>query len=190
MKLSRRGKRTKCAKRTKRTKRFKLNRNTKKKFRQYKRKNTYRKHSYKLRKNKRVMRGGKENILDEKKSLTYKSFFFNLTNNFEITLDYLGGSKRGDVVTYGFKLTMKKEGDDDKFEVTFHVKEENDILKFTIQYNIPQKFDVPDVKESKDKFVTVFSGGKNLKFPLSSQKNNEFFKLLKKKWKKKLMVYY
>jgi hypothetical protein len=55
MKLSRRVKRTKCAKRTKR---FKLNRNTKKQFRQYKRKNTYRKHSHKLRKNKRVMRGG------------------------------------------------------------------------------------------------------------------------------------
>jgi hypothetical protein len=52
MKLSRRGKRTKCAKR------FKLKRNTKKQFRQYKRKNTYRKRSHKLRKSKRVMRGG------------------------------------------------------------------------------------------------------------------------------------
>ena len=61
MKLSRRGKRTKRTKRTKctkRTKNIKCRRNTKKQFRQYKCKNTYRKHSHKLRKNKRVMSGG------------------------------------------------------------------------------------------------------------------------------------
>ena len=59
MKLSRRGKRTKC---TKRTKNIKCRRNTKRHLNKYKRKNTYRKHSHKLRKNKRVMRGGVENF--------------------------------------------------------------------------------------------------------------------------------
>jgi len=75
MKLSRRGKRTKCAKRTKR---FKLKRNTKKQFRQYKRKNTHRKHSHKLRKNKRVMRGGEVSILD----------LLDKTNNKTVNLRY------------------------------------------------------------------------------------------------------
>ena len=177
MKLSRRGKRTK---RTKRTKNIKCRRNTKRHLNKYKRKNTYRKHSHKLRKNKRVMRGGEgENILDEKKSLTYKSFFFNLTNNFEITLDYLGGRKSSSGAIYDFKLTMKKEGDDDKFEVTFNVTQVKQNLVFTIQYYRPKDFDVPDVKQSKDKFVTVVSGEKKLEFPLSSRKNNDFFKLLK-----------
>ena len=72
MKLSRRGKRTKCAKRTKR---FKLKRNTKKQFRQYKRKNTHRKHSHKIIKNKRVMRGGEEIVV------------LDLANN-EVELEY------------------------------------------------------------------------------------------------------
>jgi hypothetical protein len=77
MKLSRRGKRTKCAKRTKRTKRtknIKCRRNTKRHLNKYKRKNTYRKHSHKLRKNKRVMRGGEENVnaVYSKKSVNLK----------------------------------------------------------------------------------------------------------------------
>jgi hypothetical protein len=86
MKLSRRVKRTKC---TKRTKRFKLKRNTKKQFRQYKRKNTYRKHSHKLRKNKRVMRGGVEKVYpvysEENVNLKYKtndSSFMNRARGF------------------------------------------------------------------------------------------------------------
>jgi len=99
MKLSRRGKRTKCAKR------FKLKKNTKKQFRQYKRKNTYRKHSHKLRKNKRVMRGGEgeyDFILDADSSkpgkpvynssglLTYRrdKAFTNKTKEFIMTLSY------------------------------------------------------------------------------------------------------
>jgi hypothetical protein len=68
MKLSRRGKRTK---RTKRTKNIKCRRNTKRHLNKYRRKNTYRKHSHKLRKNKRVMRGGVENldVVYEKKNV-------------------------------------------------------------------------------------------------------------------------
>jgi hypothetical protein len=91
MKLSRRGKRTK------RTKRFKLKKNTKKQFRQYKRKNTYRKHSHKLRKNKRVMRGGVPifELLDENKNKT-------------VNLRY---KKQGELFdnTGDFTLTEKKE---------------------------------------------------------------------------------
>jgi hypothetical protein len=55
-----------------RTKRFKIKINTKKQCRQYKRKNTHRKHSHKLRKNKRVMWGGVNDVLLETKSVTLK----------------------------------------------------------------------------------------------------------------------
>lgn len=136
------------------------------------------------------MRGGEGEIIwSQKPSLTYKGFLFNSTNNFEITLEYTGSevNLRKNVATYIFKLTMKKEGDNEKFEVTFHVKEENNILKFTINYTNPISFDVPDVKESKDKFVTVFSNKKKLEFPLSSIKNNDFFKLLKEKMNTKVI---
>ena len=70
MKLSRRIKNAKRTKRTKRTKRknhTKLRRKTKQQFRQYRRKNTYHKHSHKLKQNKRVHRGGEgENLLSNR----------------------------------------------------------------------------------------------------------------------------
>ena len=70
MKLSRRIKNAKRTKRTKRTKRknhTKLRRKTKQQFRQYRRKNTYHKHSHKLKQNKRVHRGGEgKKLLDDK----------------------------------------------------------------------------------------------------------------------------
>ena len=107
MKLSSRGKRTKRTKCTKRTKNIKCRRNTKRHLNKYKRKNTYRKHSHKLRKNKRVMRGGAEILLNKKLFLTYNSSFFNSTNNFEITLEFVGGGNINGVVICVFKSESK-----------------------------------------------------------------------------------
>lgn len=67
MKLSRRIKNAKRTKRTKRKNHTKLSRKIKQQFRQYRRKNTYRKHSHKLKQNKRVHRGGEgKKLLDDK----------------------------------------------------------------------------------------------------------------------------
>ena len=116
MKLSRRGKRTKCAKRTKR---FKLKRNTKKQFRQYKRKNTHRKHSRKLRKNKRVMRGGVENLnlavqLD---SLSNSELEYTTSDRFSKFKNFFGSLQKGNF-TVSLQLdegyTISETGQDNK----------------------------------------------------------------------------
>jgi hypothetical protein len=134
MKLSRRGKRTKCAKRTKR---FKLKRNTKKQFRQYKRKNTHRKHSHKLRKNKRVMRGGVPilELLDKNKTVNLKykkeDSFFSDTGDFTLSAEPFSkkeqkptpeptqGQCNGKEYSITFTLTRKK--DEKQFTISFKV---------------------------------------------------------------------
>ena len=193
MKLTRRGKHTKCTKRAKRTKRFKIKRNTKKQFRQYKRKNTHRKHSHKLKKNKRVMRGGEgEELLKKILNLTYNGFFFNSTGSFETSLIYTGKTKQCDLEStnteykmckYKFELTIKKKGS--SFKAFFTVKPNPNSYAITYSHTtVPstelKTFDVPEVKDSKDKIFTIKNTKKeNLNFPLSSQKNNDFFKELK-----------
>lgn len=126
MKLSRRGKRTKRTKRTKCTKRFKLKRNTKKQFRQYKRKNTYRKHSHKLRKNKRVMRGGDNvtiNLPNNNVELEYTTSDDSLMNKVR---GFLNKLQRGN-----FSYSISYDNDEDK-----QINQSNDV--FTREYETEQ----------------------------------------------------
>jgi hypothetical protein len=155
MKLSRRGKRTKCAKRTKR---FKLKRNTKKQFRQYKRKNTHRKHSHKLRKNKRVMRGGVEvypvyeNRSVNLKYKTYDSSFMNRARGFmdkfqegtfRALLSFDGGDKgnknKFDIGNSVFKNNYAVNGQKGTQYDNIVVFPENAEYHFTLMMNKEQK---------------------------------------------------
>ena len=137
MKLSRRGKRTKRTKRTKctkRTKNIKFRRNTKKQFRQYRCKNTYRKHSHKLRKNKRVMRGGGvpvpiRDLLDtnETVNLRYKKgdSFFSDTGEFKLSNE-------------NFSNEEPKQGYcfDKEYSITFTLTRQKDVKDFTISFKV------------------------------------------------------
>jgi len=200
MKLTRRGRCIKHTTRSKRTKCIKFRRNTKKQIRQYKRKNTHRKHSHKLRKNKRVMRGGEgEELLKKILNLTYNGFFFNSTGSFETSLIYTGKTKQCDLEStnteyemckYKFKLTIKRKGSIFEAFFTVEPKPNSNAITYsptTFSSNESKTFDVPEVKDSKDKIFTIKNTKKeNLKFPLSSQKNNDFFKELKEKMNDKV----
>jgi hypothetical protein len=178
MKLSRRGKRTKCAKRTKR---FKLKRNTKKQFRQYKRKNTYRKHSHKLRKNKRVMRGGVENVTLEYTTSDSFSKFKNLFGSLQKGTFTVELTFHGSLISETSKgnETMKSTLDHAVKMVNHQVNSINSTQTFQ-SYFIPETPDVynftlimkKDDKEFEVKFVVKV---KKYNFRLFKIKNPESY---------------
>ena len=179
MKLSRRGKRTK---RTKRTKNIKCRRNTKKQFRQYKRKNTYRKHSHKLRKNKRVMRGGVENfgVVYEKKNVELEyttsdmfSRFKNLLGrlqkvNFTVLLTYDSNEISDTIKTYKpmeYTFASMKETLASYFEDAQRAYDDNSKFKSTAGNAFKFKsFFIPDNPDTYEFTLTLYNTKDNKLF--------------------------
>jgi hypothetical protein len=188
MKLSRRGKRTK---RTKRTKRFKLKRNTKRHLNKYKRKNTYRKRSRKLRKNKRVMRGGEGNVVldlvNNKVELEYttsdrfskfKNFFGSLQKGtFTVSLHLDKGytisetshdtKKMKDTLDYALETANRNiSGGEIMFNTSF-IPDTPDTYNFTLIM-------IKDDKVFKVKFVVRVKKYKFLLFKIENSESYDF----------------
>ena len=167
MKLSRRGKRTKRAKCTKRTKNIKCRRNTKRHLNKYKRKNTYRKHSHKLRKNKRVMRGGVyiPDLLDESKNQTvnlrYKKgeSVFSDTGYFELSGGIFSTEKPEQNNCFGkeyyITFTLTRQKGNKNFTISFKVVYEMglNLRKLTISTLNP--ININENENKYEKFCTV-----------------------------------
>jgi hypothetical protein len=197
-KCTKRTKRTKCTKRTKRTKNIKCRRNTKRHLNKYKRKNTYRKHSHKLGKNKRVMRGGVgeyDFILDSERStpgmpvynssglLTYRrdKAFTNKTKEFTMTLSYNDYATKNEKLheqfddSEKFKKLSPHGGNGEEYDSELReLNRNNPLTSNNVERKVCAvfKLEMTSNDDKKTKFVVYFK----LDTAIAETKNGEYLK--------------